>query len=265
MNIAYVSTLTEDYVLGLKVFIKSILQNNPSLSFDYVVFEEGNISKESKLELLAIYKNFKFKRLNPNKYANMIFSGMRDWRINPANRLEILTLSEYDKIVFFDVDMLCTGDISELHTLPGDFLACHDFMPEVDCVMLGFTEGFNGGVMVIGKQYLCQHTIDSMTKLMRSKEWLGNQSAFNVYFRDIHKLLPDEYFLNTINMNMDTFQKAKIYHFAGDIKPWQNLNAHTSDINYLNQKYCSYVLAKSDHILLRQLLIKYNKILKTVL
>jgi len=264
VKIAYVSTLTEDYVIGLKVFIKSILINNPSLNFDYVILEEENISEKSKLELLAIYKNFKFKCIGSNKYTNMLFSGMRKWRINPANRLEIFTLSEYDKIIFFDIDMLCTGDISELHTLPGDFLACHDFMSEADQKMLNFIDGFNGGVMVISKRFLNKDTINSIVKLMRSKIWIGNQSAFNMYFKDVYKLLPSKYFLNTINMSTDTFSNATIYHFAGDVKPWQNLDAQASDVNYLEKKYCPYVLQKSNHILLRQLLIKYNKVLKTL-
>lgn len=265
MKIAYVSTLTEDYVLGLKTFIKSILLNNPATNFDYIILEEGFISAKSKFELKQIYSNFIFKNIALTNYTGVAFSGIRQWRINPANRLEIFTLSEYDRVIFFDVDMLCTGDISALHTVPGDFLACYHPMAHNERQMLGFIDGFNCGVMVIGKQFLNQDTIDAMIDIMRSKEWLGNQSTFNAYFKKIYKLLPSEYFLNTPLMTADNFNNAKIYHFCGEIKPWQNCEIQVTDSDFLKKKYCPYVLSKTDHILLHRLLVKYNDILKTVI
>jgi len=264
VKIAYVSTLTEDYVLGLKVFIKSILLNNPATNFDYVLLEEGPISEKSKLELLSLYKNFKFKNINLSNYTNMVFSGIRQWRINPANRLEIFTLSEYDKIIFFDVDMLCTSDISALHTAPGDFLACYHPMANVERDMLGFIDGFNCGVMVIGNKYLNQQTIDNMLNIMRSKQWLGNQSTFNLYFKDEYKLLPKEYFLSTPFITDENFVSAKIFHFAGEVKPWSNLATQPTEEKYLDSKYCEYVLKEANNILLYRLLLRYNKVLATV-
>jgi len=264
MKIAYVSTLTEDYVLGLKVFIKSILLNNPTTNFDYIILEEEPISAKSKFELKQIYSNFKFKNITLTNYTDVAFSGMRQWKINPANRLEIFTLSEYDRVIFFDVDMLCTGDISALHTVPGDFLACYEPMTHMEHQMLGFIDGFNCGVMAIDKRFLNQNTINEMIDIMRSKEWLGNQSAFNLYFKEIYKLLPSEYFLNTPFMTSDNFNSAKIYHFCGEIKPWQNRQIQATDSEFLKKKYCPYILSKTDHILLHRLLVKYDNILKTI-
>jgi lipopolysaccharide biosynthesis glycosyltransferase len=264
VKIAYVSTLTEDYVLGLKVFIKSILLNNPATNFDYVILEEEPISEKSKLELKELYNNFKFRNIKLPNYTNISFSGIRQWRINPANRLDIFTLSEYDKVIFFDVDMLCTGDISALHTSSGEFLACYHPMADVEQQMLGFVDGFNCGVMAISNKFINQNTIDAMIDIMRSKKWLGNQSTFNLYFKEIYKLLPSEYFLSTPFINTDNFTNAKIYHFAGEIKPWHNLDTRAVGSEYLEKKYCPYVLSRTDHILLHRLLVKYNNILKTV-
>lgn len=264
MKIAYVSTLTEDYVLGLKVFIKSILLNNPATNFDYVVLEEEPISEKSKAELKKLYGNFKFKNIELTDYTNISFSGIRQWKINPANRLEIFTLSEYDKVIFFDVDMLCTGDISILHTTPGDFLACYHPMANIERDMLGFIDGFNCGVMVIDKKYLNQQTVKDMFNIMKSKQWLGNQSTFNLYFKNEYKLLPKEYFLSTPFINETNFVNAKIFHFAGEVKPWSNLETQPTNEKYLESKYCEYVLKETNNILLYRLLLKYNSVLATV-
>lgn len=261
MKVAYVSTLTKDYILGLKVFIKSILENNPATNFDYVILEEEPFSELDRQSLLTVYKNFKFKTIQKENYSNISFSGIRQWRVNPANRLHIFTLDEYDKIIFFDIDMLCTGDISALHTTSGDFLACYHPMANIEKQMLGFEHGFNCGVMVIDKKFLNQNTIQGIFKIMKSKKWLGNQSAFNLYFKEIYKLLPNEYFLSTPFMNDSNFNDARIYHFAGDIKPWNNLDADNKDPHFLEKKYCLYVREKTNHILLHKLLVKYNKFL----
>jgi lipopolysaccharide biosynthesis glycosyltransferase len=218
-KIACVSTITNDYVLGLRVFIRSILKNNTWFNYDYILFCEENITEENKKALLTDYARFQFKQINFEEYNNLKFSGNRLWRINPGNRYEIFKIRGYDKIVFFDVDMLCLGDISEVFNTAGDFLAC--YTPLTDIKKIGFKDGFNCGVMVIDKKFLTQETIDGLKSITQKKKFLGNQAAFNIYFKNYYKLLPQKYFETTPLLTLSSYRNACIIHFCGAIKPWQ--------------------------------------------
>jgi lipopolysaccharide biosynthesis glycosyltransferase len=265
MNIAFVSTLTKDYILGLKVFIKSIIKNNPDINYDYIIFEEEMFSDKDRSELLSVYKYFKFLPIDKARFSNITFSGARQWNVNPANRLQIFTLTDYEKIIFFDVDMLCTGNISEIFNTPGDFLACYHHMASEERAPLGFEHGFNCGVMVIDRKFCTEHTIAKMLEVMKSRKWLGNQSTFNLYFKDTYKLLPSKYFLSTPFMNKSNFDSAVIYHFAGGIKPWHNIGLDQDKDEYLEKKYCKHVIDNTDAKFLYRLLFKYNTILTSLL
>jgi lipopolysaccharide biosynthesis glycosyltransferase len=63
-KIACVSTITNDYVLGLRVFIRSILKNNTWFNYDYILLCEESITEENKKALLSDYAKFKFKDIS---------------------------------------------------------------------------------------------------------------------------------------------------------------------------------------------------------
>ena len=263
MKKAFVSTLSRGYLLGFKVFLKSILINNPSINIPYVVFNEGDLDSSDLDDLRKIYSNIILKDINSVNYKDCTFKNIRNWNINPANRLEIFTLGEYDKIIFFDVDMLCVGDISYLLSTEYDFGGVKHPMHESIEMQKNFIFdkeiGFNGGLLVIGKKFLNHDTILGIKKIIKSHTWFGNQSSLNIYFKEHIRFLPDKYFLSTPFMTFENIKTSIIWHFAGNKKPWEGEPFNGKNFDTLKEKFNNHVLKCTSFPVLAKVQKEYEK------
>lgn len=264
---AIVFTLTNSYTAALKVFFKSYLYFKNKI-IKAVIFEEEPITEENKNALMAIYPNICFK--NFSMQVPYVANRKREWKINPFNRFEIFTL-DYDKIIFFDTDMLVLSNIDSLFDLSVSFGAVYHKYPDgVDSDILNetftynnkqfnFMKSFNAGLMVISKQYLSRKVYEELVKISTSYKWLGNQGPINVFFNDKVSLLDDNYFVTTPEITSNLFKNAKILHFAGEVKPWLNNNYDLKD------NFNHHVLETvEDRTVLLKCLYKYKKFLKEI-
>ena len=264
---AIVFTLTNSYTAALKVFLKSYLQFDNRI-VEAVVFEEEPITRENKEALLAIYPDISFN--NFTSHVPYVSTRRRKWQINPFNRLEIFKLN-YDKIIFFDTDMLILSNIDDLFDVSAPFGAVYHKYPDgVDSSTLNNTflynnkqfdpsRSFNAGLMIVAKQFLSCNVYEELVKISTSYRWLGNQGPINVFFNDKVKLLDDSYFVTTPELTYQLFKSAKILHFAGETKPWFNGNYD------LHDNFNHHVLETvKDRTVLLKCLLKYKKVLKEV-
>ena len=258
MKMCFVSFVTEDFIPGMKIFLKSLITHN-KLEIPYLIFVEKNFKKENKESLLKIYKNIEFKYFDKLKYKkNLRFS--YNWSLTPACRFEIFLLSEYDKVIYLDTDMLCRGDISLLFNCNHDFCAViNQKMTEADEKILNFNGGFNAGLMVIGKKYLTEENYNEAISLLTKFKWHGNQGVFNKIFKNKTYKLPEEYLETTENLNLNTLKTAKIIHFVGKKKPW------FSNDQLLKNNFDPYILNNKNHapqnkfLTLKKLIEEYKK------
>jgi len=236
MKQCFVSTLNKNYVLGLKIMLKSILKHNPNIDIPYVIFNEGDIDHHDIKDLKTVYNNIVLKQIDTTKYQGLIFSGARKWHINPGNRLEIFTLSDFDKIIFLDVDMLSRGSLKDILECTAEFSACYHPMIREEVPAIGFEDGFNCGIMIISKKFLNYNYLKKALQTIKKFNWLGNQATFNILFKPHLTLLPQKYFITTCYLDKEKLNSAVFLHFVGEKKPWLNTSLE------LKENYDSFIL-----------------------
>lgn len=225
MKTACCSTLNDLYLPGFIVFFYSLLKHNPWFDYPYYIFNWGELSSESVIKLKKIYPNFRFCDIQNEDYNNVSYSTVwRTWNINCINRFEIFTLEEYDRIVFFDADMLVLDDISYLFNVNVDFGAV-EITPGTEMDHPGRYDknikSFDGGLMVISSKYLNAETKKCLIDIARQKNWSSDEPILNVFFdKTKTTFLPREYNLLSQEFNEHNIKKAKILQFVGHKKPW---------------------------------------------
>jgi lipopolysaccharide biosynthesis glycosyltransferase len=266
MNNAMVLTITNDYADALRVFLYSYKQNNEYRP-QCVVIEEEEITQENKNKILDIYPGTEFKCVDRDYSYNHKFK-RRKWAINPANRFDIFTLP-YDRIVFFDADMIVCKCVEELFQLPVKFGAVYHPNPDgshsktlvpnskfLKNMNYDFAKSFNAGVMVISKDFLTKKTQDELFEVYKMADWLGNQGPLNFYFNKQVTLLSSNFFVSTPFINESNIISGKIFHYAGERKPWLTTSNNIED-NFDK----GIVASAKNRILLLKLLTKYRQVL----
>ncbi len=236
---AFATTLCDTYVKGFLLTLCSILSTTKNFNYDIIVFEWGNLSLNNKELLRHFYKNIIFKKIEKNHYGKQIHdTSWRKWTYNCNYRFDIFTLTDYDRVIAFDSDILFEIDVNELLSYDVDFGACimpynfftqhQTFNPKV----------FNAGLMSIGKKYLNERTKKDLIhisttspklwSLTSSDLWFGNQPILNNYFYSNMFELPEKFNFLIDRISSLSFKTPKNYHFIGHKKPW-NSNGFLED------------------------------------
>jgi lipopolysaccharide biosynthesis glycosyltransferase len=222
-RISLVSTIDKNYLIPFKVFIKSLLKNNPCLNLDYNIFISDDITSYELNILRKYYPNFIFHEIKNSDYTNIEFLSMREWKFSPAYRLEIFKL-RYNKIIYFDVDALCLRPIDEILSLDYSFAGIEHPLHDINQIKANYSFesniGFNGGMLIIKEEHLNNKTIDELKHILKNNVWYGNQGPLNIFFKSKSTLVDKKYFLPTTEANLKTIKDAFFIHFLGEKKPW---------------------------------------------
>jgi lipopolysaccharide biosynthesis glycosyltransferase len=220
------STLDDRYVSGLIVFLHTLKKYTPSFNYPYYILTWGELSQENINKLNSIYDNFIFQNIE-----NSIYEGWkagtrwRTWTINCINRYDAFIIKNVDRVIFFDVDMLVRGDISELFDLRPDFGAV-ELLPKTIAVdhpsyYNNSLKSFNGGVMSISKKHLNYETRKKLVDIAFQKTWTNDEPILNTYFtNDITTYLPQKFNTLTPALTEKLLDEALVVHFLGERKPW---------------------------------------------
>jgi lipopolysaccharide biosynthesis glycosyltransferase len=268
---AIVFTITNDYARGLQIFLYSYkLKNN--YRPDCIIIEEETITDSNKQKILDIYSNSTFIKPNDAFSIEKSFT-RRKWLINPASRFSIFLIKDYERIVFFDTDMLVTDNIEGLFDIKEDFSAVYHPHPDglrsdilhmhsdyAEKTGFNFAKAFNAGLMVISKTVLNKNTAGDLFSIYKEANWLGNQGPLNVYFNSKVNIIDSNYFVSTPFLNIDNYITGKIFHFAGNKKPWLTKSIQLED------NFEEFIFKNnSNRLSLQKLLIKYKKYDKELL
>jgi len=171
MKTAFATSISgEAFIELFKVFLFSLKKNNPSISFPYFVFYD-TIPEKDKEEMLQIYPNICFQKVNKALYINKNKNSSKWWIFEAYN------IKGFDKVITFDADILCVKHIDE-------FL-------EIECKIGMHREiyrktSFNSGVVIIGKELLNTKTYVKLLNSEKEEGRYGNdQNILNWRFKEI--------------------------------------------------------------------------------
>ncbi len=241
MNINVCVSSNHAYVKYLYVMFSSLFECNHGEEFSIFVLER-DLTESDKVCLVELASKWnsiiKFEHIDVSVFEPIIVQGIGDYPAETLFRFCILdALSEIDKVLYLDVDVLVRHPIRELYTTDFDgnlFVACEDlFMPldEYRQEMFHRSEGkyFNAGVMLWNLDGLRKEiSIDTFFKAAKElgqKLVCADQEVLNYLFYDRIKWM-DSYKYNYL-VQMDNTRgydyrqfDPVILHFAG-VNPWK--------------------------------------------
>lgn len=228
MNYSYVTVMsTENYLLGLLTMYESLKQTKTKYPLTVIVNEEIsnktiNILKNNGITVIVKPK-FKVDREIIDKNDSSKFS---HWS-NTFDKLYIFELTQFDKIIYIDSDMLVLKNLDHLFEKPNlSAVVAGNFYPgNGDWVKL------NSGLMVIKPEAGILSKFVSIMKQMKDRpELLGDQNIiqeyapnwefqkelhlgheYNLFFSHL------EYYIHELNHSLS---EIAIVHFITKEKPW---------------------------------------------
>jgi alpha-N-acetylglucosamine transferase len=218
MKYAYVTVLsTNNYYDGVSVLYESLKRTNPK--YEFVVVVNETIDEEIIQKLISKgCKIIKRPRIVATNIKNTLYP---QWN-NTFDKFNIFDLTEFDKIVYLDSDMLILRNIDELFDLPN--------LSATIAGKLYYTDwtDINSGMMVIEPK---KGILEGLKEILYSEKFkvgFGDQNIIEAYF-DWHNknleisekynmfLFLIDYYFNHFDFNRDMLC---IVHYIGLKKPW---------------------------------------------
>lgn len=192
MRAAFVTTLSDNFLPGFLASTSSLLKTTPNFNYDIVIIELNPLSETSKNNILKLYPKVVFKSINLDDYPKTEYDRKyRVWDYNCGLRFDIFLLEEYDKIIFYDCDIIFNIDMRPLLAKKAVFGAVA--RPATRMLQFNGKKGFSAGLLLINKKFLNKKTRSSLIKLLKqpppyderitSKKWIGNEPLLNNFFR----------------------------------------------------------------------------------
>jgi lipopolysaccharide biosynthesis glycosyltransferase len=235
MKIALTFCSDLEFKKGLDVLYKTLVYHNPSITkYDFVLMSDE----------IKTYKNFKI--IN---YATKVKTHIKRFE-KTFSKLKAFELEDYDRVVFFDSDIICLGDIS---LLTSESLSEYCFYAaKDDGVSMSDGDYINSGVMVINKPLLKKSTFLDLMSIAqegfeeKKRDLNGNgsdQTVINNYLKKYnirYGILETKYntlkrlFFHHKEIWNNLKNEIRLLHFVGE-KPWQKnrKEIHYKDIDNL--------------------------------
>lgn len=219
MKTALCTLLDDNFVIGFEVFIKSLKKWHPEIDHEFIVIDCG-LCGESIEKMESIYPNIIFIRPNYDNYRYIDMSKTAETLRKTYYTLELFSFAGYDRVIFFDMDMIITGDISEVLNCKEDFAAVKGYNAKQDVMR----DDINSGMFVVGKKYLNNETYRELIRIAQRGFSMPDQKVINIFFRG--KMA---YFNKRYNVEKRMIDTKKYKNITDDIrilhfiarKPWQ--------------------------------------------
>jgi len=220
MKKAFCTVCTENVYYNLRVFLHSLVRNGGVKDIPFIIFTTY-MRQEIREEIKTIYgDNVEFRIIDFDKYDKV-------GKYQPQYfSFEAFTLSEYDKVVFFDCDLLCLKNISGIFDTAERIGMAHELRR--DC--------FNAGVIVLGKEMLNQNEYYKLIGCSAPDYIFGrDQKVYNYLYGGIIEMIPRK--LNTLVSEIDDVD-CNILHYihkplSGNSKERMSALQYDTWISYL--------------------------------
>lgn len=225
MNIALVTLLDDKFFIAYEGFWKSFIYHNPWFAWDFIILDNG-LSEDNKEKIRNNYKRTWFRKIQKVNYREINFGKTHEKLRATYYTLDAFLISNYDRIVFMDMDITVLGDIRELFACEHGFAACKAYNSKMDELV----ETFNSGVFIVQKEFLTKDVYNCLLRIAKRGFSMPDQKVLNTYFREEKKFINKRYNVEKRMMNSvkykNVFDEAKILHWIAE-KPWQE---KTNDI-----------------------------------
>lgn len=219
MKTALVTMLNDDFVIGYRVMMYSLLSNNKWFDLPVVIINDG-LSQRSTVEVKSLYDNVIFKDINRRMYADVNFEMTAPRLRSTYYKLDTFSYDEFDRLVFLDVDMVILRDIKPLFDCFQPFTAVRGYDPARDCLR----NDINSGVFVVNKPFIGVSTYTDLIGIAKEGHRMPDQTTVNRYFRNkihyLEKSFNVEKRMQYSSVYRHIYLNARILHFVGE-KPWQ--------------------------------------------
>lgn len=219
MRTKIVTVCTKDYIVGLEVMLKSLIDNNNRLVKEQipVVIISNDITNEDLVVAKKIYSPLEIVKFDQSKYASINELKQKRQAFGDYTKYEVFSV-DADRIVFLDTDTVILNDIDYLFDFDGD----------IGMVRELYIDQYNTGVMVINKNclgsHITQHLIQ-LTSYYGITEHLDQDIINFMFYNDIVEIPLAYNFLKIYHKglfaNSGLAKYVKILHYVVK-KPWQN-------------------------------------------
>ncbi len=195
----YVCVLaTNNYLDGCLVLNENLKHINSQYELLCLINEE--IDQETRQTL--DYFNIEYKEIKKINYDVDFEDYVQPYFKNTFDKLSIFDLTEYEKIVYLDLDLLILKNIDELFNYETPALA-KDYP---------FSNLYNSGVMVIEpNKDDYNNLIRIMKEKVKNEEQLGDQDIINEYFKSINTIPQEFNLMRIIGGNRLIREKSEIW------------------------------------------------------
>lgn len=252
-KLAIATVTSQDFVPGTLVLIHSFLKHNSWFDGDIVIICDS--MEADQKELFQIFPNVIFKKPGDDLLLCIGHLCRNIPKLLPKRQrfysIEAFNLEGYEKLLFFDSDILVTGDLSEILNLQHQLMACSDnpydkqdrIRDRVTFKRLSSAEiaenqyilekTFNAGFMMVDQVFLNSETYESLKRLIsfevfsKIRTHNTDQVVLNLYFDNKVAFLPAGYNL-ILSQSPDLLENEEmkhseinVLHFTGKYKPWE--------------------------------------------
>jgi len=191
MRIAIATALSNSHILFLDHLVKSIKHHSPDFNLDWFIFcnpdddtTKFNLSVNNRKHALSLYP-FKITHVDPEAYAKQ----GKGFPIYYS--LECFNLEGYDRVVYFDSDLLAMQDIKGLLS----------YVETIDGIGMARElrrDSYNAGTIIVGPKFLNAKTYQDLMGFPHESPQFDNvfghdQKILNCYFRDRITLIPHKF------------------------------------------------------------------------
>ena len=259
MNRSYVTVIsTDDYLPGVLALAKNI---RDTCRYPLLVITSNDLSKATYEKLKK--HDIKFIQKEDINISTELLRATQNnaWFSHWANsflKLRIFDLTDYDKIVFIDCDMMLLESVDEVFEAPDMSATIGGQSYPGNEHLVDLNSGF---IVIIPREGLSEQIAALIPEVAEKKVVFGDQDVIQAYFTDWQKhselLLPGGY-----NVWFSHYQFylehefVKVVHFIGRKKPWM-MNCRDLIKDYIK----CLVRGNTKGI---AILNKYRKILKEV-
>ena len=251
MKCSYVSILTTDsYLNGALVLWKSLMDTSPKYPFSLLV---SPILSEETLKTLAKYR---INTIDIVPIKNPILDDPKDRRYYNYSKLNMWNMTQFDKIVYLDADMVVMHNIDELFEKKNmSAVNAGGWLPnKKDWVQL------NSGLLVLEPDNTLFENMKSKVGHIEKEKGKGDQAFLHQYYSDwpsktelhlphIYNVFDSHigsykkhfgYYLDEVQRKEYDFKRIKIIHYIGQTKPWDKMESienstKTDDETYANK------------------------------
>jgi len=231
MRIALCTLMDDNFFIGFVGFWKSFIEYNPWFSYDFVVLNNG-ISEDNQAKMLEMCSSIIFRKIRKKNYADTNFSKTHDRLKATYYTLEVFNLTEYDRVVFLDMDITVLDNIKVLFESKDDIRACRAYNAKLDML----SDSINSGVFTINDGALNKHVYNSLIRMSRRGQSMPDQRIINGFFKGKMQYFDKRYnvekrMLHSTN-HRDEFDEAKILHWVAS-KPWEAVKENKREEEFI--------------------------------